>query len=238
MNSAERLDFLLGPRLQSLGGILDQLDYRRLRRLGVQLRDIPAPDEDWDFPCASLQGWTESYAATVETIRITQESGLLSIMKDTSEEIRELLSTAMIPALDAQIVEPKNIDELIAYAKERDRFKDFDFERFSGSAPSREEIARVIVVPLNVSVTWGERPKVDKSVGAKRLQIGALIGKAAVGGALAVGNLSLGVLGGLSILPAIQPTNVPIAVGIVGSAYTGLAAAFDAIEKIGAVIRG
>ena len=96
----------------------------------------------------------------------------------------------------------------------------------------------MIVVPLSVSVTWGERPKVDKSVGAKRLQIGALIGKAAVGGALAVGNLSLGVLGGLSILPAIQPTNVPIAVGIVGSAYTGLAAAFDAVEKIGAVIRG
>jgi hypothetical protein len=58
------------------------------------------------------------------------------------------------------------------------------------------------------------------------------------GGALSVGNLSLGVLGGLSILPAIQPTNVPIAVGIVGSAYTGLAAAFDAVEKIGAVIRG
>lgn len=238
MNGAERLDFLLGPRLQSLGGILDQLDYRRLRRIGVQLRDIPAPGEDWDFPVASLQGWIESYAAAVETIRITQESGLLSIMKDTSEEIRELLSTAIIPALDAQIVEPKNIDELIAYAKEHDRFKDFDFERFSGSAPSREEIARVIVVPLNVSVTWGERPKVDKSVGAKRLQIGALIGKAAVGGALAVGNLSLGVLGGLSILPAIQPTNVPIAVGIVGSAYTGLAAAFDAVEKIGAVIRG
>lgn len=75
-------------------------------------------------------------------------------------------------------------------------------------------------------------------MGLKRLQVGALIGKAATGGALAVSNLSLGVLGGLSVVPGIALTNIPIAAGLVTSTYTGLAAAFDAVEKIASTLRG
>jgi len=159
-------------------------------------------------------------------------------MKNSSEEIRGLLSLEMIPALDAHIVAKEKIEELIADAKRPDRIKDFDYERFSSQAPSEEEIAQVVVVQLNACLSWNERPKIDKGTGLKRLQIGALIGKAAVGGALAVGNLSLGVLGGMSVLPAIALTNVPIAAGLIGSAYTGLSAAFDAVEKIATVVRG
>lgn len=238
INDIEHLDFQFGPPLHAKGGILDRLDYSRLRRLGVQLRDIPSPQEDWDFPPSSLQGWVESYSATIEAIQIAQQSGLLPLMKTSSDEIRGLLSLEMIPALDAQIVGKEKIEELIKDAKESDRFKDFDYERFSSQAPSKEEIARVVVVQLDVSLSWNERPKVDKGTGLKRLQIGALIGKAAIGGALAVGNLSLGVLGGMSVLPAIALTNVPIAAGLIGSAYTGLSAAFDAVEKIATVVRG
>ena len=49
---------------------------------------------------------------------------------------------------------------------------------------------------------------------------------------MAVANLALGVLGGLSVVPALAPTNVPIVAGLVTSAYTGLAAVFDSVEKI------
>jgi hypothetical protein len=43
-------EFSLGE-LQSKGGILDNLDYRRVRRLGVTLRNIPRPRPgDWDLP--------------------------------------------------------------------------------------------------------------------------------------------------------------------------------------------
>ena len=45
-------------------------------------------------------------------------------------------------------------------------------------------------------------------------------------------------LAGLSVVPTIPLAHVPIAVGIIGSAYTGLAAACDAVEKIAAVVRG
>ena len=75
MNDLERLDFTLGPNLQAKNGILDRLDYGRLRRLGVQLRDIPLPSEDWDIPPSSLQGWVESYDATIESVRVASTSG-------------------------------------------------------------------------------------------------------------------------------------------------------------------
>lgn len=239
MNDLEHLNFEIGPPLEATGGILDKLNYGRLRRLGVILRNIPhaREDGDWDVPPATLQGWIKSYAATVETVQIAEESGLLSVIKSKSREIRALLSPKMIPLFDTYIVPKERIEEMVAHAKEYNKFDDYGFDAFSRNAVSGEDIARVIIVTLDTSVRWDKRPKVDKSVGLKRLQIGALIGKAATGGALAVANFSLGALAGLSVLPALVG-NVPIAIGVVGSAYTGLAAAFDAVEKIAAVVRG
>lgn len=237
MNDLEHLDFRVGSQLQAYDGILDHLDYRRLRRLGVQLRNIPSPSDDWDIPPSSLQGWVESYAATIESVQISVESGLFTLLKETSDDIRKILSVETLPALDAQIVGQKKLEELIEQAKARDWFKDADFEKFISSSPSKEDVARVLVVQLNVSTPYQERPKIDKDTGLKRLQVGALIGKAATGGALAVANLSLGVLGGLSVVPGITLTNIPIAAGLVTSTYTGLAAAFDAVEKIATALR-
>jgi hypothetical protein len=97
-------------------------------------------------------------------------------------------------------------------------------------------IARVLEVTVGQSIRFEDRPSADRNVGLKSLQIGALIGKASTGGALVAGNLSLGTLAGLSVLPAIVG-NVPLAVGVVGSALTGLATACDAIEEIAAVVR-
>ena len=204
----------------------------------MQLRNIPSPRDDWDIPPSSLQGWVESYAATIESVQISEASGLLTLLTDASDEIRQLLALEALPALDAQVVDQKHLEELIDRAKEKDWFKDFDFERFMASTPTKEEVARALVVQINVSTSWPERPKVEKPAGLKRLQVGALIGKAATGGALAVANLSLGVVGGLSIVPGITLTNIPIAAGLVTSTYTGLAAAFYAVEKIASTLRG
>ena len=131
----------------------------------------------------------------------------------------------------------ERLKELIEQAKAKDRFKDLDFERFIASAPSQQELARILVVDLHASVPWQQRTKVKETVGHKRLQIGALIGKAATGGALAVANISLGVLGGLSVIPSVALTNIPIVGGLLTSAYTGLSAAFDAVEKIATTLQ-
>src|SRR5262249_3451799 len=142
------------------------------------------------------------------------------------------------PSLDTYIVPKERIEDMIAFAKEHSKLENFDLEKFSSNAASREEISRVVVVRLGVSIPWPGRPKVDKSVGLKRLQVGALIGKAATGGALTVANLALGALAGLTALPAIVgPQGLPIALGVVSSAYTGLNTACDAVEKIAAIVR-
>ena len=237
MTAIERLDFHVGSQLQAYGGILDNLDYARLRRLGVLLRNIPKPTDNWQIPPSSLLGWIESYKATLECITISKNSGILQLLIDSSEDIRQLLSFETVPALDAQLIGEKELSDLIAQAKSEDKFVNFSFEHFMSVAPTEEDIARFIVVQVNYPTPYQAEPKMEKSIGLKRLQVGALIGKAATGGALAVGNIALGVLGGLSILPAVAPTEIPIAAGLVTSTYTGLAAAFDAIEKIGATLR-
>jgi hypothetical protein len=237
-DDAEHLNFEIGPSLEARGGILDKLDYSRLRRLGVRLRNIPEihENQDWDFPPSSLQGWIESYTSAVEAVAIAERSGLNSILRAHSAEIRALLSPAIIPSIDTHIVPKEHVEEMIEHAKEYKGFENFDFENFSSNATSREEIAHAIVVQLDESVSWSARPQVDDHVGAKRLRIGALIGKAAAGGALAVGNLALGAVAGLTVLPAIVG-HVPLALGIIGSAYTGTAGVLDAVEKIGAVVK-
>jgi len=232
------LDFEIGPELEAPGSVLDKLDYNRLRRLGTTLRNIPnvREDTDWDFPPSSLQGWVASYDAAVQVVQIAAQSGIMSVLQAKSEEIKAILSPEIIPSLDAHILRRERIEDMIADAKALKVIRDFDLEKFYSIAVSREAIARAIVVSLDETVAYDLRPKVDANVGMKRLQVGALIGKAAAGGALAVANLALGVLAGLSHMPAIVGS-VSIAVGIVGSAYTGLSATCDAVEKIAATIQ-
>lgn len=181
--------------------------------VGVVLRNIPRPGEDWDLPPSSLQGWVASYGPTIDSVGIAQPSGLLELLKDSSDEIRALASVEALPVIDAQIVERKTLEELVEYAKADDRFKAFEFERFSSPAPSQEELARALVLQINASTSYQERPKVDRGTGLRRLQVGVLIGKAATGGALAVANLSLGVLGGVSVVPSVALTGIPSLLG-------------------------
>jgi hypothetical protein len=62
--------------------------------------------------------------------------------------------------------------------------------------------------------------------------LGTLIGQAALGGALAVGNLALGVVGGIiTSIPAVTGS-IPLTLGLVGSTYTGLNGVLSAVEKL------
>jgi hypothetical protein len=81
MESLERLDMKLGAELQARGGVLDRLDYGRLRRLGIQLRNIPKPSGDWDLPPSSLQGWIASFEASKQAFEIASESGLMRLLQ-------------------------------------------------------------------------------------------------------------------------------------------------------------
>lgn len=232
MTPLEHLEMAVGAELQAQGGILDRLDYRRIRQLGVRLRNIPAPSDDWDLPSSSLQGWVGSYDASLEIVRIMAEAGLERLLRSHSSEIREALSVEILPCIDAAIAGRPALDMLVKRAKDEDLVRRVDFTNRAAEAPSREALAEYLVVQLDVGVTWPERPKVDERVGMRRLKLGALIGQMALGGALAAANVSLGVVAGvLSSIPAIVG-NVPIAAGMIGSTYTGLNGLFSALDKV------
>lgn len=240
MADAEHLSSKIGAELNAAGGVLDKLDYNRLRHLGVTLRNIPRvrKDHDWDLPPAVLQGWIKSYSATLDTIRMAEEAGLTSVLQENSAEIRALLSPEVIPLLDRYVISKedfeKELEELISLAKASDAVR-LSLPHY---VTSDEELAHILVVDLYSSVQFRDRPIVDKKVGMKRLQIGALIGKVAVGGALTVANLSIGALAGVvTALPTLSLGSVAAALGIATSCYTGLVAASDAVEKIAGAIR-
>ena len=222
----------VGAELQAAGGILDRIDYKRVRRLGVQLRNIPKLGNDWDLPPSSLQGWIASFEASVDAVRVASEAGLLRLLQSSADEIHASLSREIIPAMDDAIADPKTLDELLKAAKDDDRVKHVDLEQWQARLPSDADLARIMVVQLGVSVTWNERPKVDTPTGMKRLKLSALIGQMALGGALAVGNIALGVVGGvITSIPGVMGA-IPLTLGLVGSAYTGLNAVLTAGDKI------
>ena len=78
----------VGAELQAAGGILDRIDYKRVRRLGVQLRNIPKLGNDWDLPPSSLQGWIASFEASVDAVRVASEAGLLRLLQSSSRRSR------------------------------------------------------------------------------------------------------------------------------------------------------
>jgi hypothetical protein len=109
-DTLQHLDFLLRPELERKGGILDRLNYRHVRCLGITLRNIPRPGKDWDLPPSNLQGWVASYDATIDVISLAGESGLLPLLKNNAEQIRDSLSLGTIPALDLEIVDRKMLE--------------------------------------------------------------------------------------------------------------------------------
>ncbi len=195
MNSRDHLDMRLGSELQALGGILDKIDYNEIRRLGNQLRNVPHVSDDWDLPPASLADWVTSYRASMRVVVVARESGLLKLLQEHDEEIREVLSPECIPATDAELAGKDAIYEMIDFAKKSGRMKSFDPERFQADAPSEDDLARALVVRVDLNLSWQERPKVDEGTGKSRLKIGAIVVQGVLGGALAGVNLSLGVLG-------------------------------------------
>jgi hypothetical protein len=232
MNSRDHLDMRLGSELQALGGILDKIDYNEIRGLGNQLRNIPHVSDDWDLPPASLADWVTSYRASKRVVVVAWESGLLKLLQEHDEEIREALSPEIIPQADAELAGKDTLYEMIESAKKSDLVKSFDPERFQADAPSQDELARALVVQIDLHLSWQERPKVNEETGKSRLKIGAIVGQGVLGGALAGVNLSLGVLGNYIPHIAAMVGQVPTTVGIAASTYTGLSKVFEAVEKL------
>jgi hypothetical protein len=237
MDKREHLEFQIGPQLIAAGGILDKIDYNEVRALGNQLRNIPYVSDNWDTAPANLAGWVSSYRAMKRTVGIASESGLLSLLQEYDEELRECLSPETIPQSDGELVGKDSLYAMIDFAKKSENVKRFDPEGFQNKSVSEEELARALVVNVHLHLSWSERPRVDEKTGANRLKIGAILGQGVLGGALAGANLSLGVLGNYLPHIAAMVGQVSTTVGIAASTYTGLAKVFEAVEKLSSELK-
>ena len=237
MKPLERLEMHVRSELEDLGGILDRIDYRRVRRLGSRLRNIPSPSGDWDVPPASLQGWIASYRASLDCLDIAAESGLQRLLQSQADEILSVLSRDILPAIEETVVDIKTLDELIMSAKDHDRIKGLSFESLQSRLPSDAALARALVVQLDGSMRWDDRPRVDETTGVRRLKLGSAIGQVALGAALAATNIGLGAFGLLTSIVGLAGTQVQLTVALVGSTYTGFNGLLSGLDKVGDALK-
>ena len=227
----------LGPELERRGGILDRIDYREIRRLGVILcyfRHIPPGcnrDGMADYPPVLLKKWVECYDASLKVIDLAQSSGLLPLLQDSSDKIQAALSADSLPSIDALIVDKPTLEQMVVAAKISPRVKRFNHEQDGSCMPTVGDLAEQLKLNFDDP---GPVPKkrVDAATAASRWEIGTLIGKVAVGGALAVANISLGV--SVAILP---PGDCKMAVELANSVFTGISSSLDALAKLSAKLK-
>ena len=81
-------------------------------------------------------------------------------------------------------------------------------------------------------MSWDDRPRVDETIGLRRLKVGAAIGQVALGGALAVANIGLGAFGLLTSIVGLTGNQVPLTVALVGSTYTGFNGLLSGLDKV------
>jgi len=224
----------LSSSAQELNRCLDRLDYGRLRGLAYPLqRSLYMGGSDWDLPPVILAHWIEAYSASHDAIRVIEESGIQKIVLAHANEIRKHVSGETLPIIDSYLVPLEALEVAISEARTLPALEAQTLMRIKARQIDAYTMGGVLVVDTVDPGNFPMRYRVDEKVGQKRLKIGALIAKAASGAALAVGNVSLGVFGGVFTLPALAvPATVGIAAGIVTSAYTGLVSACDALDKI------
>jgi hypothetical protein len=153
-------------------------------------------------------------------------------LQSHTDEIRSALSRDILPAIEETIADAKTLDDLITLARDHDRMKELSFESLQSGLPSDAALARALVVQLDGNMSWDDRPRVDETIGLRRLKVGAAIGQVALGGALAVANIGLGAFGLLTSIVGLSCGQVPLTVALVGSTYTGFNGLLSGLDKV------
>ncbi len=228
----QELEHGLAPDLEARGGVLDRVDYARLRKLASTLRNIPRPGTDGDLPPVVVAGWVASYEASQEVIQVVVESGMLRVLKAHSRGISANLSVDTLPQVDRLLLTPAELSTLIALAKTNDLVGTIDLVRVQAGLPDSGRLAAILCVDLGDPGRYDERPKVNEETKIRRLRLGAILGQVATGAAFATANLGLGVNAALAPTLSSGAIAIPTAIAIAGSVFAGLNGLFAALNTL------
>lgn len=219
---------------------LNKIDYNYIRKLLTKIGPAEGHSffvDDWDIPPVNIQRAINAFKTSQEVFNIVSESKLVEVLIKNSDFFKEIISKETIPDFDKYLLKERHIDYLITLVRNHNLFSslsDMEIKKYLTSRIDEYELAEKLRVELNSSVRWDERIILKDEVSKnKRKKYLANIGKGVIGGVLALGNISLGVIAGSSLtIPGINGASIPIAIGIANSTYTGLNGLMDSFKAI------
>jgi hypothetical protein len=240
--------------LETVTESLSKVDFNRVRRIALRLRterhelkEIASSAENSDsweqqeptledhsgfeIPLNLVLRLTDSYSNLVDEL---ERSGLGKILVEHKIRIGSFVSPDTLPVVDAGVANPDELRAMIAQTREQDEVANTSLGRAVLQEIPPEEIVRRETSARNA------KPEATGFLGImkpRRLRKIAALGKVALGGTLAATNVSLGITAGVvTALPTLGIGTVGAAAGIVGSTYTGLAAACDGLKDYASIL--
>jgi hypothetical protein len=245
VEAAERLDNELSKELSDT---LSRVDYNRARRIALQFRAdfsalkyIEAVSQRSSLPDDRLNSEhflrlalrvTDSYSNLVDELEMSGFAGILTVYET---DIASFVSTDTLPWIDDEVSEPRNVQEMVIYAKRRD-----ESVNTIASRDMLEKVTPERIVRAEIAAREEERGQVQdaqealdalRDVRPRRLRRIAAFNKVALGGTFAATNLTLGAIAGVVLaLPTLGIGTVGAAAGVATSVYTGLSGANDGLK--------
>jgi hypothetical protein len=225
----ERIDAFVETAGKSLTRALDKLNYGRLRYLGNRFRDADNMPES-EHPNDDLLRYLPLRQDYIQLLDELSDAGVLEVIVEKGDEIRDLVSPATMPAIDAEVVHPMRLRGIMENARKTNLVSLTRGGRQYVEQITSERVIAAIRQPAETVDRQKKRlPKYLRLIGAS--------GKIVVGSSLTVANVSLGVMAGVvGALPTLGLGTVAAAVGIATSTYTGLNSACDALKDLASAL--
>ncbi len=241
--SKQQMDAFLNTTGKALTRALDKLNYGRLQFLGRRFRDTQDLDEqvgvldDYDVDLLRYEIDLLRYLPLredyIQLLDVLSDAGVLEVIVEKGDEIRDLVSPASLPAIDAELVDPGRLIDIMGFARKANLVSSTRGGRQYVEQITTERVIAAIRQPAETVQGQKKKrlPKYLRLIGAS--------GKIALGGSMAVTNVALGTLiGVVSALPTLGFGTVATPLGLAISTFTGLNWACDGLKDLASALNG
>ncbi len=234
----EAIETLARELEEPVGAALDRVDHNRIKRLAATIHDTKARLEEYrseeyryrPINVSQLPPYEHFVTARnthAEVLDEVRRSGLEGVLREHTTSLRQVISRDTLPQMDAQVVSPAELDEMIRLTRDRDLLSETDF--------GRQWVYQPVTINIQVGGTLPQPPAESMTSEQEPDHMRSVTGwiKVLSGSALVVTNIGAGIVAGIVFgLPTLGWGTVPIALGVAGSVHTGLTGAASAFQDI------
>ena len=243
-NLVQAVDQLASQLAEPMAAALDRVDHNRVKRLGSAIQGTRAELQAigslrGQVPLPPSMDMTNVYESLVRArnthVNVLDElerSGIAQILRQHQTAIKQVVSESTLPQVDAQVVSPSELQNLIQAAQGEPLPANTDFGRQLSNQPINVTIGSVAIGTVNIGTTTPPQENQEDVQSGFWRTVGGW-GKVLLGSGLVVANMGAGVSVGLvMIATTLGLGTVPVAVALATSIYTGAKGTVDALTEM------